>query len=136
MQSKGLFKSLLQRHSSKASILQHSAFFMLQLSHPYMTTGKTTAFDYMLTQLRSNQVTTMETLQIMFRGPSDFSTFHLVGHIPRSEFAGPKCVNALKLLINIAKLPLTNAVAIYCPTLGQRPHLCAVPSIKSLNQEL
>ena len=36
-------KSLLQHHSSKASILQHSAFFMIQLSHPYMTTGKTIA---------------------------------------------------------------------------------------------
>ena len=39
----GILKSLLQHHSSKASILQHSAFFMVQLSHPYMTTGKTTA---------------------------------------------------------------------------------------------
>ena len=37
----GTIKSLLQHHSSKASILQHSAFFMVQLSHPYMTTGKT-----------------------------------------------------------------------------------------------
>ena len=36
-------KSLLQHHSSKASILQHSAFFTFQLSHPYMTTGKTIA---------------------------------------------------------------------------------------------
>ena len=36
-------KSLLQHHSSKASILRHSAFFMIQLSHPYMTTGKTIA---------------------------------------------------------------------------------------------
>ena len=36
-------KSLLQHHSSKASILQHSAFLMVQLSHPYMTTGKTIA---------------------------------------------------------------------------------------------
>ena len=36
-------KSLLQHFSSKASILQHSAFFIVQLSHPYMTTGKTTA---------------------------------------------------------------------------------------------
>ena len=36
-------KSLLQHHSSKASILRHSAFFILQLSHPYMTTGKTIA---------------------------------------------------------------------------------------------
>ena len=39
----GTLKSLLQHHSSKASILQHSAFFSVQLSHPYMTTGKTIA---------------------------------------------------------------------------------------------
>ena len=39
----GTFKSLLQHHSSKASILRCSAFFMVQLSHPYMTTGKTIA---------------------------------------------------------------------------------------------
>ena len=36
-------KSLLQYHSSKASVLHHSAFFIVQLSHPYMTTGKTIA---------------------------------------------------------------------------------------------
>ena len=39
----GTLKSLLQLHSSKASILWHSAFFTVQLSHPYMTTGKTIA---------------------------------------------------------------------------------------------
>ena len=39
----GTLKSLLQHHSSKASILHRSAFFMVQLSHPYMTTGKTIA---------------------------------------------------------------------------------------------
>ena len=38
----GTLKSLLQRHSSKASVLQRSAFFTVQLSHPYMTTGKIT----------------------------------------------------------------------------------------------
>ena len=42
LQSKGL-SSLLQHHSSKASIIQRSAFFMVQLSHPYMTAGKTIA---------------------------------------------------------------------------------------------
>ena len=41
----GTLKSLLQHHSSKASILQLSAFFILQLSHPYMTTGKTIALN-------------------------------------------------------------------------------------------
>ena len=39
----GTLKSLLQHHSSKASILWHSGLFMVQLSHPYMTTGKTIA---------------------------------------------------------------------------------------------
>ena len=39
----GTLRSLLQHHSSKASVLQHSAFFMLQFSHLYITTGKTTA---------------------------------------------------------------------------------------------
>ena len=39
----GTLKSLLQHHSSKASILRHSAFFTVQLSHPYVTTGKTIA---------------------------------------------------------------------------------------------
>ena len=39
----GTLKSLLQHHSSKASILRHSAFFTVHLSHPYMTTGKTIA---------------------------------------------------------------------------------------------
>ena len=40
---KGTLKSLLQHHTSKASILRHSAFFIVQLSYPYMTTGKTIA---------------------------------------------------------------------------------------------
>ena len=43
----GTLKSLLQHHSSKASVLQCSAFFMVQLSYPYKTTGKIIAFDYM-----------------------------------------------------------------------------------------
>ena len=43
LEVQGTFKSLLQYHSSNASILQCSAFFIVQLSHPYMTTGKTIA---------------------------------------------------------------------------------------------
>ena len=43
LEVQGTLKSLLQHHSSKASILQHSAFFTVQHSHPYMTTGKTIA---------------------------------------------------------------------------------------------
>ena len=44
LEVQGTLKSLLQHHSSKASILRHSAFFTVQLSQPYMTTGKTIAF--------------------------------------------------------------------------------------------
>ena len=43
LEVQGTLKSLLQHHSSKASILQGSTFFIVQLSHPYMTTGKTIA---------------------------------------------------------------------------------------------
>ena len=43
LEVQGTLKSLLQHHSSKASILRHSAFFIVQLSHPYMSTGKTIA---------------------------------------------------------------------------------------------
>ena len=42
----GTLKSLLQHHSSKASVLQRSAFFMVQLLRPYLTTGKNHSFDY------------------------------------------------------------------------------------------
>ena len=57
----GTLKSLLQHHSSKASILWHSAFFIVQLSHPYMTTGKTIAltrwtFVGQVMSLRSNML--------------------------------------------------------------------------------
>ena len=50
LEVQGTLKSLLQHHSSKASILRRSAFFTVQLSHPYMTTGKTIA----LTKWQSN----------------------------------------------------------------------------------
>ena len=42
----GILKSILQHHNLKTSILWHSAFFMVQLSHPYMTIGKNHSFDY------------------------------------------------------------------------------------------
>ena len=47
-------KSLLQHHDSKASVLQCSAFFIVQLSHPYMTTGKTHSFNYTDLSQQSN----------------------------------------------------------------------------------
>ena len=64
----GTLKSLLQRHSSKASILQCSAFFMVQLSHPYMITGKTIAW-------------TIWTLSLLFNMLSRF----FIAFLPRSK---------------------------------------------------
>ena len=68
----GTLKSLLQYHSSKASILWCSAFFMVQLSHPYMTTGKTTA-------LTSDFVSKM--LSLLFNMLSRF----VIAFLPRSN---------------------------------------------------
>ena len=52
----GTLKSLLQHHSSKASILRRSAFFMVQLSHPYMTTGKTIALTRRTYYLKTHEL--------------------------------------------------------------------------------
>ena len=65
LQSKGPLKSLLQHHSSKASILRCSALFTVQLSHPYMTTGKTIALTRW-TKLITN--TKKQRLKILSRG--------------------------------------------------------------------
>ena len=51
----GTLKSLLQHHSSKVSILRHSAFFTAQLSHPYMTTGKTIALTRRISHLKTKR---------------------------------------------------------------------------------
>ena len=66
----GTLKSLLQHHSSKASMLQRSAFFTVQLSHPYMTTGKTIALTRrtfvgkeLLHELKSNYLLSVNTIE-------------------------------------------------------------------------
>ena len=66
-------KSLLQHHSSKASILRHSAFFMVQLSHPYMTTGKLVAL------IRCTFVGKM--MSLLFNTLSSF----FIAFLPRSK---------------------------------------------------
>ena len=78
----GTLKSLLQHHSSKASILRHSAFLIVQFSHPYLTTGKTTA----LTRNLCRQVMflcflicCLGWLHLFFQGPSSFY-FHGCSH--------------------------------------------------------
>ena len=69
----GTLRSLLQHHSSKASILQHSAFFMVQLSHPYITTGKNVAL--------VTQTFTIKVMSLLLNTLSRFVTAFL----PRSK---------------------------------------------------
>ena len=69
----GTLKSLLQHHSSKASILCHSAFLMVRFSHPYMTTGKTTAL--------TRQTFDGKVMSLLFNTLSRFVTAFL----PRSK---------------------------------------------------
>ena len=69
----GTLKSLLQHHSSKASILQHLAFFMVQLSYPYMTTGKTIAL--------TRWTFVGKVMPLLFNMPSRF----VIGFLPRSK---------------------------------------------------
>ena len=69
----GTLKSLLQHHSSKASILQLSAFFTVQLSHPYMTTGKTITFTI--------QTFVNKAISLLFKMLSRF----VIAFLPRSK---------------------------------------------------
>ena len=66
-------KSLLQHHGSKASIFQHSAFFMVQLSHPYMTTGRTIAL--------TRWTLVSKVMSLLFNMLSRF----VIAFLPRSE---------------------------------------------------
>ena len=82
----GTLKSLLQHHSSKASVLQHSGFFIVQLSHSFMTTGKTTAltrwtYDGKIISLLSNM---LSRLVIVFLPRSK--------HLLISRFQSPSAV--------------------------------------------
>src|SRR5574341_1363505 len=74
----GTLKSLLQQHSSKASILRHSAFFTVQLSHPYMITGKTIALtrQTFVDKVMSLLFNMLSRLVITFLSRNKQTTFH------------------------------------------------------------
>ena len=78
----GTLKNLLQHHSSKASILRRSAFFMVQHSHPYMSTGKTTAL--------TKQTFVGKAMSLLFNRLSKFVT----AFIPRSKHLLISCLNS------------------------------------------
>ena len=80
----GTLKSLLQHHSSKASILQCSAFFAVQLSHPYMTTGKTIALTVQ-TFVSKVMPQLFNTLSMFVTGKESACNAGDPGSIPRSE---------------------------------------------------
>ena len=78
----GTLKSLLQHHSSKASILLHSAFFLVPLSHPYMTTGKTVALTrWIYSYISGNHLSLSSTPEPFFLKPifDSFRFFELSG---------------------------------------------------------
>ena len=81
----GTLKSLLQHHSSKASISQRSAFFIVQLSHPYMTTGKTIALTRwtFVDKVMSLLLNMLSSLVITFLPRSKRLNFVAVVTIPR-----------------------------------------------------
>ena len=96
----GTLKSLLQHHSSKASILQHAAFFTVQHSHPYMTTGKTIAL--------TRWTFVDKIMSLLFNILSSF----VIAFLPRSK----------RLLISLLKSP--SAVILEPPANKVCPSFC------------
>ena len=96
----GPLKSLLQHHSSKASVLQHSAFFMVRLSHSYMTTGKTIALTL--------QTFVSQVMPLLFNMLSRF----VIAFLPRSKCLLISWLQTLSAMIlepkrrNLSLLPL------------------------------
>ena len=94
----GTLKSLLQHHSSKASIFQCSAFLIVQLSHPYMTTGKTIAL--------TRRIFVVKVMFLLFNMFSSVQFSHSVVSDSlwphESQHARPPCE---RLLLNYAKMP-------------------------------
>ena len=88
----GTLKSLFQHHSSKASILWCSASFIVQLSHPYMTTGKTTAFTRwtLVGKVMSLLFNTLSRLVIAFLPRSQVSFNFMAALTICSDFGAPK----------------------------------------------
>ena len=88
----GTLKSLLQHHSSKASILLHSAFFIVQFSHPYMTTGKTIALTKTDLSWQSNVSVFEYAIYVGHNFPSkEQASFNFMAAITIcSDFGAPK----------------------------------------------
>ena len=115
----GTLKSLLQHHSSKASILRHSAFFMVQLSHPHMTTGKTKALT-----------------RWTFAGKAMSLLFNMLSRLVITFFQDTSQVLAMsrhivRAQVNTATLVLTDELTVPLPAQVLEPLPAQVPHLDS-----
>ena len=95
----GTLKSLLQHHSSKASILQRSAFFTVQLLHPYMTTGKTQAM-WCQSHIPGWQISTLEMIEklLMFWSLTMKSQSNRLNSILQNKSTGSKHMHRIFII--------------------------------------
>ena len=118
----GTLKSLLLHHSSKASILQHSAFFTVQLSHPYMTTGKTIAL--------TRQTFVGKVISLLFNMLSRL----VITFLPRSKRLSISWLQSLSaVILESKKLLLCNCYPHFVDEKLKLRKNCAMQ--KSLSQE-
>ena len=101
----GTLKSLLQHHSSKASILQHLAFFMIQLSHPYVTTGKTIALTI--------QAFVGKMMSLLFNKLSRFA----IAFLPRSKCLLISWLQSPSAVILVPKKTISITVSTFPPSI-------------------
>ena len=107
----GTLKSLLQHHSSKASILRSSAFFTVQLSHPYMITGKTIAL--------TRRTFVGRVMSLLFNMLSRLSAF-----LPRSKHLLISWFQSPSAVILEPKKIKSVTVSIVSPSICQIPNIC------------
>ena len=98
-------KSLLQHHNSKASILWHSAFFMVQLSHPYMTTGQTIAL--------TRQTFVSKVMSLLF----NMLSRSIIAFLPRSNYVLISWLQSLSAVILEPKKIKSVTVSIVSPSI-------------------
>ena len=101
----GTLKSLFQLHSSKASILRRSAFFIVQLSHPYMTTGKTIALT------RQSNVFVGKVMSLLFNMLSRLA----IAFLPRRKHLLISWLQSLSIVILEPKKIKSVTVSIFSP---------------------
>ena len=121
------FKSLLQHHSLKASALLHSAFFKVQLSNPYMTTGKTIALT-IWAKVMSLLFNMLSKFVIAFQGLSVF-TFHGYSHCSQ-WFWSPRKLNLSLFLLPLFHLPCSDKYQQFTDEESDLERWCALSRVK------